>query len=172
MNLTSLHPSSIDRLGESTDEKYAISNWRASISTSSTVPTFRAARLGITTSTALLLFLFCALSSTCSAADSVGGPIRKGDCFLAHVKWDASLGKILNHTPANTENSILSKSPSLSDNFALKSSEFYSWRGNYQLRTFRLTPGGPQVPFFPAHYEPRPSFDWRCKRYIFGSGSL
>jgi hypothetical protein len=121
------------------------------------------AHLDILTRSVVLLFSLCMLSWTYGGAQAVGGPIHRGDCVLPHMKLQESWGKLFDRIPANSEKSILL------ENLSLKGLGFYSSQTNYQLPTFRVTPNGPQVPLFPAHDEDKPSFDWRCRRYLFGS---
>jgi hypothetical protein len=161
MNMTSFHLSPIDGVGESRNGKDPTSNHGALISIGGAVSNVRVrAHLSNTSRTAVLLFFSCALGSACSGAEAVGGPIHRGDCGLPHIKWEESWGTFFNRIPANTERPILSES------LSPKGLGFYSWQQTYQLPTTRLMPNGPQVPFFPAYDQPKPSFDWRCKRYI------
>jgi hypothetical protein len=161
MNMPSLHVSPVDGVGKSTGGKYATSRRGALTSMGDAVSTVRVrAHPSVTTRTAFLMFFFSALGSACSGAEAVGGPIHRGDCGLPPIKWEESWGEFFNRIPANAE-----KSGSL-ESLSLKGLGFYSWQTNYQLPTTRLMPNGPQVPFFPAHDEYKPSFDWRCKRYI------
>jgi hypothetical protein len=138
MRITSLDLRSLDGVGENTDGKYAM-------------------RI------ALLLFLCSALGSTCSAAEAVSGPFFPGDCVGPHLKLEESWGKFFRDLPDET--SISSKRFSPSEKVSPTDLRFYSGNANYEPPMFL---GKRQrVPFFSAYDEPKPSFDWRCKRYIF-----